>query len=525
MKIMLIQAEPPDDTQDFNFPMGYAAIDSVLTKHGHEVELLFTVAYYLTEEKIAQKVKESKAQIFGIGGMFPYLQRVEMLCKLIRQVRPDAKIVLGGWMVTYCPELVLRKTGADFCICGEGEIALLQLLNALEDNSDYSNIRGLAFRQEDEIISNAFGELMPLEEIPLPNWGKFPMEYYMRIGAGYFKSFATGYDRVMGWALSRGCPFKCNFCTPGVGRVRFKKMNLLMAELHEIVERFHPTFIYWMDNLTMGSKKHCKGFCEALINEKIRIPYVMTGKVDIVDREMLRLLKESGCVCILYGLESANNDLLKFMDKNTTVEQFVEAVRLTKQAGIGVNISAMFGQPGETLQDLANTTRLLLTCIDPKMPHSNNQGIFPLTTFPGSPIYYWAKEHSYIKDDEDYYNQFFKYRWINYTKYPRADIERALALVNLLNSWNYYHHAAKGLQNNMVSWLGLQQVSAVVDEKRTAAIKEFVKTRWKLRFFLAKILRIGLKVKLLMRKVKKPGRKDFGGQVEDFITRLIQEYL
>ena len=92
MKIMLIQAEPPDDVQDFNFPMGYAALDSVLTKHGHEVELLFTIAYYLTKEKIAHKVKESKAQIFGIGGMFPYLQKIEVLVKLIRAVSPSPQI-------------------------------------------------------------------------------------------------------------------------------------------------------------------------------------------------------------------------------------------------------------------------------------------------------------------------------------------------------------------------------------------------------------------------------------------------
>lgn len=524
MKIMLIQAEPPNDTQDFNFPMGYAALDSVLTKQGHEVELLFTIAYYLTEEKIAQKVKESKAQIFGIGGMFPYLQRVEMLVKLIREVKPNAKIVLGGWMVTYCPELALRKTGADFCVCGEGEIALLQLLNALEENSDYSNIKGLAFRQGDEIITNGFGELISLEDIPLPNWEKFPMEYYMRIGAWYFKSFATGYDRVMGWALSRGCPFKCNFCTPGVGPPRYKKMGLLMTELHEIVERFHPTFMYWMDNLTMGGKRHCKEFCEALINEKITIPYFMTGRVDIVDREMLKLLKESGCACILYGLESANNDLLKFMGKHTTIEQFVEAVRLTKEAGIGVNISAMFGQPGETLEDLYHTARLQLTSVDPKMPRSNNQGIKPLTTFPGSPIYCWAKEHGYIKDDEDYYNQFFKYRWINYTKYPHGEIERALAAVDTLNMWNYYYHKAKSLKNNVFALLGMQQLTAVVNERRVNAIKDFVKTRPKLRSLLVKILRMWFKLKLPMRKVKKPRQKDYGRQVEDFITRLIQEY-
>ncbi|MBU4212471.1 MAG: cobalamin B12-binding domain-containing protein [Verrucomicrobia bacterium] len=110
MKIMLIQVEPADDIQDFNFPMGYAALDSVLTKHGHEVELMFTVAYHLSDQDIIKKVKESKAQIIGLGGMFPYLQRAEMLVKLIREARPDVKIVLGGWMVTYVPQLVLQKT-------------------------------------------------------------------------------------------------------------------------------------------------------------------------------------------------------------------------------------------------------------------------------------------------------------------------------------------------------------------------------------------------------------------------------
>lgn len=278
----------------------------------------------------------------------------------------------------------------------------------------------------------------------------------------------------------------------------------------------------------MGGKKYTKEFCEALIKEDLRIPYFMTGRANIVDREMLKLLKESGCVCILYGLESANNDLLRFMGKHTTVEQVIEAVKLTKEAGIGVNISAMFGQPGETMEDLANTTRILLTSIDPKMPRSNNQGVYPLTTFPGSPIYYWAKEHGYIKDDEDYYNQFFKYRWINYTEYPRGEVERALASVNGLNTWNYYHYQAKWLGDNILGVLGLQQVAAVVGENHVGSIKQvraFIETRQRLRAFLVKILLIWLRLKLLVYRFRKPKEKDYRGQVESFITQLIKEYL
>ena len=447
MRVMLIQAEPPDDIQDFNFPMGYAALDSVLTQPGHEVELLFTIAWQLSEKDIADRIRASRPRVVGIGGMWPYLPRVEMLVRLIRDTNPEIRVVLGGWMVTYLPELVLRKAEPDFCIAGEGEIAFLKLIEALDGGTDWSDIPGLTYRRDGEIVNNGLGELMALDELPMPNWEKFPMEYYLRVG-WYFKSFCTGYDRVMGWATSRGCPGRCNFCTPGT-KLRYKSMDLLMAELHEIEDRFHPTFMYWMDNLTTGSIAYGKKFVQALMNEKFKFRYFMTGRVDRVDRELLRMLKTSGCACILYGLESANNDLLKSMGKNTTIEQFVEAVRLTKEVGIGVNISGMFGQPGETLQDLYNTFTMVMTATDRRMPYSNNQGFYPLTTFPGAPIYDWAGEHGYFKDDDDFYDIFFKDRWINFTDYPRDVVQTALNVGNLLNTWNYHHHKALSMEDNL----------------------------------------------------------------------------
>lgn len=541
MKILFIQAEPPDDTQDFNFPMGYAALDSVLTKYGHEVEILFTVAYHLNENDIIKKIKETNAQVIGIGGMWPYLKRVELLGKFIREVRPDIKIVIGGWMATYLPELVLQKTGADFIIRGEGEIAFLKLINCLEKKDDCSNIKGLVFFDGRQIINNGFGELMPLEEIPTPNWEKFPMEYYMRI-SWYFNSFTTGYDRIFGWVTSRGCPQRCNFCTPG--QPRYKKIDHLVNELHEINDRFHPTFIYWMDNLTMGNKNYCKSFCEALIKEKFKFRYFITGLVNIVDRELLRLLKESGCVCILYGLESANNNLLKFMNKNITVEQFIEAVRMTKEARIGVNISAMFGQPGETIQDFYNTVKIIMTSCDRKMPYCNNQGFFPLTTFPGSPIYNWAKENRFIKNDEDYYNRFFQYRWINYTQYPRGVVETILGVANLLNTWNYHYHKNKSIEdtisllNKIISnRLGAKVLFKTIHRQSIRQkIKNLLENPY-LKYLLIKLLsiisrknkidatEIKQKDTLLMNSKEEIDPKwDVQKQVREFINRLSEDY-
>ncbi|MCE5327925.1 MAG: B12-binding domain-containing radical SAM protein [Planctomycetaceae bacterium] len=542
MKIMLIQAEPPDDIQDFNFPMGYAALDSVLSQAGHEVRIVSTVAYHLLDKDIAARILDFKPHLVGIGGMWPYLPRVEMLVRLVRDTWPQARIVLGGWMVTYLPQLVLRKAQPDFCIAGEGEWAMLKLANALADGGDYSQIPGVSFREGDRTIDNGMGELYPLDQLPMPNWEKFPMEYYLRVG-WYFNSFCTGYDRVMGWAVSRGCPGKCNFCTPGAA-LRYKPMDLLMDELHQIEDRFHPTFMYWMDNLTMGSIAQGKKFAQRLIDEKFKWRYFLTGRVDRVDRELMAILKESGCACILYGLESANNDMLKAMGKNTTVEEFVEAVKITKEAGIGVNISGMFGQPGETLDDFYKTLRLIMTSTDRRMPFSNNQGFYPLTTFPGAPIYDWAAENGYFSSDDEFYDKFFKDRWINYTDYSDEIVIQALNVANLMNTWNFHHSKALSLEDALAGMQSLRTAKV-----SPAAVAYRVKTRLDARPALKARVRavlehcpplLRLARRLLQRGAQAPvpppepaagqaARIDPAWpaekQLDEFIARVVRDYL
>ena len=412
---------------------------------------MFSVADYLTFDKIGKILQRDRPDIVCIGFLFPYMQRAEKLIALVNNILPKTATIIGGVGVTYCPELALRKTGADFAIIGEGERPLINLIDMLqEEDPSYlkdNNISGGWYRgityidSNNDFIGSGPSLILPFDEIPMPNWDKFPMHWYMRTGAHYFKSFADGSDRVISWMASRGCWGKCNFCCDGC-EPRIKPMGLLEQELREIHKLFNPIFLYWMDNLGMYNKGRCIEFCEMLMRNGFTQKYFMTGRVDVVDEEVLKYLKDSGCVCLLYGVESGNDTILKRMGKNITVGQIERAIRITKEAGIGVNLSAMFGQPGETVEDWKETMRLILLASDWQHPTHNNQGFMPLTTFPGSRIYEWAKHNNYIGDDSDFYDKFFgrKNRWINYTQYPDDQVLYMLKILGLMNERNYYKH-------------------------------------------------------------------------------------
>ncbi|MBU4455775.1 B12-binding domain-containing radical SAM protein, partial [Patescibacteria group bacterium] len=300
---MFIEPSFPETRADDNiFPFGYACLGAILQHAGHKVKYVFPEANSLSMQDVVDHIAKTDVNLIGIGGLFPYLPTIIKFVGAIKAVRPDIPVVLGGPMVTYTPELVLKKTGCDFCIAGEGEIALLKFVNCLESGDDYSNIPGLVFQRDGQIINNGLGEVMPFEHIPMPNWDDFPMEYYM-YSDWYLPVWSrTRNKRVFAWLLSRGCPMKCNFCASGC-KPRYKTVDQAMAELRQIVDRFDPHYLLLVDNFLTRSKKYTTEFCEALITNKFRFKFSITARVNMVDSQLLALMKKAGCQIIFYGLE------------------------------------------------------------------------------------------------------------------------------------------------------------------------------------------------------------------------------
>jgi len=460
MKVMFVEPNFPDMRgYEVVFPFGYACLGAILQREGHEVKYVFPAADHLSMQDVINHISNTDANLIGIGGLLPYLPTVIKLVRMIKAVRQDILVVLGGQMVTYTPELALRMTSADFGIAGEGEIALLKLVDHLENRRGYSEIPGLVFQQDGQVISNGMGEIMPLEDIPMPNWDDFPMDYYMYSGShGPIWSADAGSKRAFTWLLSRGCPMRCNFCASGYVP-RYKTITQSVNELQEIVDRFDPDYITFVDNLFTPNKRYTVELCEAFMANGFRFKFSVTSRADIVDHAMLAVMRRAGCQAIFYGLECANDNILRFIKKGITVEQMTKAIKMTKEAGICPMVSIMFGQPGETFDDFFNSLRIALMSINPKNPVPNIASVMPLLTFPGTEIYSYAKQHGYFASDAEYWNKYKGSYQVHYANdYTKEAIGEVWDIANIILRWKYNQSMAdnllKSLRYRRSSYLG-----------------------------------------------------------------------
>ena len=449
MKILLIGIDFPEvNADDSIFPFGYAAIGAVLEKNGHKVQYILPGAHRFSMNDVLGIVSETKAGAIGIGGLYPYLSTVKKFVEKIKKIRPDIPVVLGGQMVTYTPEFTLNLTGADFCIAGEGEISMLKLMNAIEKKTDFTNIPGLIFKKSGGVIqNNGISELIDFDEIPMPDWDQFPMEYYLYSGSYLPVWSRAKKERVFAWNISRGCPFNCNFCASGA-KARYKSIDRIFYELDDIVNKFNPDYLLFVDNFLLKNKKYAIEFCGRIVERKYKFKFSATGRADIMDNEIIFALKQAGCDVLFYGLESANDGILKLMNKKITVEQIEKAVRITKEAGIYPMVSIMFGQPGEKISDFFNSLRVIMQTVNDKDPQPNIASVMPLLTFPGAPIYEYAKKRGFFNNDEDYWNKYGGNFRINYSAYPEEIVRMLMDVGNALNKWNYFRAMEKNIRTN-----------------------------------------------------------------------------
>jgi radical SAM superfamily enzyme YgiQ (UPF0313 family) len=182
----------------------------------------------------------------------------------------------------------------------------------------------------------------------------------------------------------------------------------VMDEMGYMIDRYKVNSFYFEDDLFMLSHQKMKDFCEAIINRGYKIKYSCSGRVNTVNPEIARLMKESGCISVYYGLESGSQEILNNMSKKTTLEQIYEAVRLTREQGIYCEYGFLYGEPNDTEQTMADTVQCIKNI---SKGEYRPQKIFGCVPFPGSGLYDWCKETGRLKDDQDFYDKYVCQDW------------------------------------------------------------------------------------------------------------------
>ena len=362
MKILLVMPYMDfDDTKylgsgDSAFPIGLGYIASVLEKSGHDVKVFdFQIRTNTLVE--FDRVLRQGYDIVGFSVTTVTKKNTLRLVFRCRQALPEAKIIVGGAYPTVYPKDLLENSeDIDFEVTGEGEITIKELMEAIDSGTDTCAVRGIVYRGGNGLVQTEQRPLIaPLDSIDFPAHHLFQLDSYVPPPGMFFRL------PLRHMITSRGCPFKCIFCDDRIiwrGKCRLRSATNIVDEMLLLKDRYGAKEIHFYDDTFTVSKDRVYRLCELIRERRVGTIWRCSSRVDTVDENMLKTMYAAGCRSISYGIESGDDEILKKMGKETTVQQAKDAVRWTNKAKIQAKGFFMLNFPGDTIETTEKTIAL-----------------------------------------------------------------------------------------------------------------------------------------------------------------------
>ncbi len=282
----------------------------------------------------------------------------------------------------------------DYGVIGEGEATVCELASALENGTDISTVDGLVYKDRDTYrLTNSRRDIEDIDSIPWPDYNGFDVDKYLDLPPAEFAGVSG--KRMICMLGSRSCPFRCTFCFHTNGK-KYRKRSLddFFAELDYLISNYNIEYISLSDELFAPDLDQAKEFCERI--KKYNIRWYADFRIDKVNPELLAILKDSGIGTMFFGLESADNRILKSMRKGITIEQTESVLKMVYETGIPMFGCFIFGDVEETMETARKT-------LDWWHAHSEyHVHLTLLKPFPGSQIYKQACKSGIISDPVKY---------------------------------------------------------------------------------------------------------------------------
>jgi radical SAM superfamily enzyme YgiQ (UPF0313 family) len=332
--------ESPD-----TIPISEATILAHLKNHGFSGQIIGDLANTpLKPRDLAKVIQSNEPLAIGFTAYQQNIEQIRLWARFTKKLSPNSKVVLGGPQVTFMPSEALRHMPEiDFLCRGEGEEVMLGLAQALSQGTDISRAPGLCFLQDDEVVETgpAHG-VKDLDEYASP--------YLTDLIDLRYKARAV-------MLTSRGCSYDCAFCyTPNASqrRVRFHSIERIVDEMRYLKSKGMLAFWFADPNFSL-SRKRLVSLLEAIIKEVSGVSFWCQTRYDLVDDELVSLLKRAGADNVAFGLESANPEVLDRINKPIDLARLSQVIHLTQEADINVELFSMFALPGETFDQAVAT--------------------------------------------------------------------------------------------------------------------------------------------------------------------------
>jgi anaerobic magnesium-protoporphyrin IX monomethyl ester cyclase len=407
-------------------PLGIAYLAGSLAAAGHEVQVIDAVGEApgalgpgptrdvlvngLSVDEVVARVRPD-VDLVGISSQFSHeWPLVRRLVEALARRLPGTPLVCGGEHATAMPELSLAQAPAlTACVLGEGEETLVELTEALAAGRSAATVPGVVARDGGGTTRTpARPRLRGLERVPAPRWDLVPLERYL---AGGF-SFGVDRGRTIPVLASRGCPYRCTFCSsPQMWGTRYEARRPadVVDEIAGYVARYRVQNVDFYDLTAILRREWVLEFCELLERRRLGVSWQLPSgtRSEALDAEVLAAMVRAGCRNVSYAPESGSERTLRAVRKRVRLERMEASMRAAVAAGLNVKANIIIGFPGEDRRDLGDTLRFVRRMARAGV---HDVSVWTFSPYPGSQLFDELRAAGRLGPlDDDYFTSLLSY--------------------------------------------------------------------------------------------------------------------
>ena len=383
-------------------PISLAYVAAALEKSGNDVAVYDDYTCGGNRKLLFDFLETSQPQVVGLTCVTPTATRTYEICRAIRQRFPRMYLILGNIHPSVFYESILHDNIADIVVHSEAEESLPKTIRALEEGEDLRSVRGISFRDNGGVVvTEPYPLIDNLDSIPFPAWHLFPRERYRIFNFASVKSPGV---LILG---SRGCPYNCTYCSLKImGRKRrARSPKNIVDEIELLYDKYgylQPSFI---DPIFPFSRQEGIAFSREMIARGLhrKVVWITETRVDHVDEELLRTMRDAGLRRIMYGFEVGTEQTMESLQKRASISDALRAVEQTRRAGVEIIGFFMLGVPNDTRKTVEQTIRFAASL------DIDFAKFTVFSPFPGTEAY-----NEFLRDGKIPHT----YEWERFTNYP-----------------------------------------------------------------------------------------------------------
>ncbi len=372
-------------------PLGVLSIAANVEKHGHTVHVCDAHAEQLDDNEVRQLIRRHQPRVVGLSVLTSQALAAHVIAKIAKEEVPNCVVVAGGVHAEALPDRMLRNSNIDLVIRGDGEEAMVEVLDGL----GFEDIAGGSYRMDGVVVHNpARAVQMDLDAYPMPAYHLINFDLYYPGATTYRKLPATNL------LMTRGCPGKCTFCNSAKTTLRSRSPASMVAQIKHLYHEYGIRQFQFYDDTFTVMKKTCLEFCDRLAAENLDISWIGFIRGDCFSDKIAAAMKRSGCHQVLVGVETGSPEIAQRIGKPINAERYKRAVEIAHRHGLEVRASFIIGSLGETWSTMKESLDMAL-----QLDFDFVQ-LFISTPYPGTAMYNEAVERGWLRAESwDAYGQ------------------------------------------------------------------------------------------------------------------------